>query len=89
VCKYCAMEIYEGMEVYVPHMLNLSTRWRWMVSFMPWLLYSLDRRLGDPQSQSDCSGEEKISIPCGVLHATQYSRCQNELSLKICKVRSM
>jgi len=28
VCKYCAMEIYEGMEVYVPHMLNLSTRWR-------------------------------------------------------------
>jgi hypothetical protein len=42
-----------------------------MVSFMPWPLYPqgkgpwypLDRRLGGPQSQSGCSGEEKNSQP--------------------------
>jgi hypothetical protein len=47
--------------------LDLSNRWRWVVNFMPWPLYShgnsprypLDRRLGGPQNQSKCYGEEK------------------------------
>jgi hypothetical protein len=42
-----------------PHILNLSIRLRWVVSFMPWPLYpwgksplySLNRRLGGPQMQ--------------------------------------
>jgi hypothetical protein len=42
-----------------------------VVSFTPWPLYSqgkspwypLDRRLGGPQSQSGCSGEEKNFQP--------------------------
>jgi hypothetical protein len=43
-----------------PHILDLS--------FVPWLIYSwgksphypLDRKLGWPQRQSECDGEEKI-----------------------------
>jgi hypothetical protein len=45
------------------------TRWRWVISFMPWPLYPqgkspcfpLDRRLCGPQSRSGHSGEEKNS----------------------------
>jgi hypothetical protein len=43
-----------GQEVQL-HTYNTGTRWRWVVSFMPWLLclqkspqYPLDRRLGGP-----------------------------------------
>jgi hypothetical protein len=46
---------------------DLSTRWKWMVNFMPLLLYRqgrrpqypLDKKLGGPQSQSGCCGEQK------------------------------
>jgi hypothetical protein len=48
-----------------PHVLDLGTGWRWMVSFTVQLYpqrktrrYLLDRRLGGPQSRSGCSGEE-------------------------------
>jgi hypothetical protein len=55
-----------------PRILNLVTRWRWVVSFTPRPLYPrgksslfpLDRRLGGPQSQSGCCGEEKNSHHC-------------------------
>jgi hypothetical protein len=51
--------------------LNLCTRWRWVVSFTPRPLYlqgkgpwcPLDRRLGGPQSRSERGGEEKNSQP--------------------------
>jgi hypothetical protein len=51
-----------------PHFLDLDTRWRWEVSFMPWPLYPrgkspcypLDRKLGGPQSWPGRHGEEKI-----------------------------
>jgi len=46
------------------HILNLSTRWSWVDSFMPWLFcpwYPLYRGLGGPQSQYGCSGKEKNS----------------------------
>jgi hypothetical protein len=52
--------------------LDLDTRWRWMVNFMPLLLYSsgenlqypLNRRLGGPQSQSGgCREKEKFLAP--------------------------
>jgi hypothetical protein len=50
------------------HILDLGTRWRWVVSFTPRTLYPqgksswypLDRRLGGPQSRS---GEERDSQP--------------------------
>jgi len=52
-----------------PHIPDLDTTWRWVVSFTlrplypqrynPW--YPLDRKLGGPQSWSGCSGEEKNS----------------------------
>jgi hypothetical protein len=53
-----------------PHIIDLSTRWRCVVSFMPWPLhpqgkspwYPLDRRLCGPQNRSG-NGEEKNSQP--------------------------
>jgi hypothetical protein len=52
--------------------LDLGSRWRWMVSFVPWPRYPqgkgpwypLDRRLGWPQSWPGHCGEENISCPC-------------------------
>jgi hypothetical protein len=51
--------------------LNLVTRWKWVVSLTllllyPWgesLPYSLDRRLGEPQSLSGRYAEEKNLFP--------------------------
>jgi hypothetical protein len=51
--------------MYSSTILDLGTGWRWVVSFMPWLLwpqYPLDRRLGGPQSGC-CGAEKKISCP--------------------------
>jgi len=60
--KYNAMKTYLGSGGIAPCNLNLSTRWRGVLIFMPRLLYSrcpLDRKLGWPKSQSGGSGEEK------------------------------
>jgi hypothetical protein len=51
--------------------LNLGTRWRWVVSFKPQPLYPrgkntrypFDRRLGGPQSRSGRGREEKQTQP--------------------------
>jgi hypothetical protein len=60
-----------------PCILNLSTGWRWVVSFMPWLLYPLekkspqyplDTRLGGTQSWPAQGGKEKNSYPCQKLN---------------------
>jgi hypothetical protein len=56
--------------------LDLGTRWKCVVSFVPQLLHSwersppypLDMRLGVPQSQSGCCGVQKISCPCQKLN---------------------
>jgi hypothetical protein len=77
--KYHTMKMYLLVN-YTPHLediwrsrgiapciLNLSIRWRWVVSCMPWPLYSqgkspqkpLDSRLGRPQNWSGHSSEEK------------------------------
>jgi hypothetical protein len=55
------MKAYWGSGGVAPRILNLGTRWRWVVSFTPRPLYTqgkspwylLDRRLGGPQSRSD------------------------------------
>jgi hypothetical protein len=59
----------------VPRVLDLSTRWKWMVNFTPRPLYPqgkspwypLGRRLGGLQSQSERGGERKNSQPLPVL----------------------
>jgi hypothetical protein len=64
-----------------PHFLDLGTSWRWVVSFTPWPLYtrgkspqySLDRRLGGPQSRSGRREEVKILIPNRTWTPTQQS----------------
>jgi hypothetical protein len=62
VVSVLAMKIYwkgrRGCICIAPHILNLGTRWRWVVSFMPWPLYpqgnylGLNRRLVGPQRWS-------------------------------------
>jgi hypothetical protein len=54
--------------IYNSIILDLGIECRLLVIFTPWVLYPrgksprypLDRRLGGPQSQSGCSGREKI-----------------------------
>jgi hypothetical protein len=54
-----------------PRFLDLGTSWRWVISFTPlplypWgknLLYTLNRRLGGPQSRSWRYGEVRILDP--------------------------
>jgi hypothetical protein len=65
------MKVYWWSGGIAPRILDLGTRWRWVVSFTsrplyhkgknPW--YPLDRRLGGPQSRSGRGGEEKNSQP--------------------------
>jgi hypothetical protein len=65
------MKAYWGSGSTVPRILELDTRWRWVVSFKPQPLYSqgkspwypLDRSLGGPHSRSGRDGEEKNSQP--------------------------
>jgi hypothetical protein len=48
-----------------PRFLDLGTRWRWVVSFVPLLFYPrylLVKRLGGPQSRSGRYGEAKTLI---------------------------
>jgi hypothetical protein len=56
---------------YSSTILDLGTRWRWVVSFKPQPLwpggnspwFPLDRMLGGPQSQSVCCGVEENVLP--------------------------
>jgi hypothetical protein len=65
------MKAYWGSEGIAPRILDLGTRWAWVVSFTPQLLYPqeksprypLDRRLGGAQSQVERGSEEKSSHP--------------------------
>jgi hypothetical protein len=74
--EHHTMKTYWESGSIASHILNLGTRWRWVVSFMPWILYPqgkspqspLNRRLGGLQSQSGCSGKEKKNpiIACSI-----------------------
>jgi len=56
---------HQAMKTYWRSILDLGTRWRWVVSFTPQPLYPqgnspwypLGRRLGGPQSRSEHGGE--------------------------------
>jgi hypothetical protein len=60
-----------GSRGIAPRILDLCTRWRWVVSFTPRPLYPqgkspwypLDKRLGGAQNRSGHGGEEKNSQP--------------------------
>jgi hypothetical protein len=56
-----------GKWSYNSTILDLGTRWRWVVSFMPQgntPQYSFNRRLDGPQSQSGPFGVKKNLFPC-------------------------
>jgi hypothetical protein len=70
--KHHAMKTYFRSRGRAPLILNIVTRWMWMVNFMPHpfyprekgLHYPLGTRLGGPQSRSGRGGEEKNSHRC-------------------------
>jgi hypothetical protein len=69
--EHHTMEEYWGSGGMAERILDLGTKWRWVVSFTPWPLYPQGksswypfyRRLGGPQSRSGRGGEEKNSQP--------------------------
>jgi hypothetical protein len=69
--KHHAVKAYRRSGGIAPRIFDLGTRWRWVVSFTPRLLYShgkspwypLSRRVGEPQNRSGRGGEEKNSQP--------------------------
>ena len=81
------MKAYRGSRSITPPTLNLGTRLRWEVSFMPRLLYPtgkicqylLKRKLGRSQSQSGCFCTQVIPWPCwqskSRLSSPQCSHC--------------
>jgi hypothetical protein len=66
------MKMYDGVEVHSPRILNLSTRWRWVLTLesrqhYPWGYSPRDASYGKrpgPQSQPWLCGEEKHTFPC-------------------------
>jgi len=70
VCKSCLCSSHQGKQEkshYSSSLLNLGTRWRWVVNVTPMKgpLYPVNRRLGGPHSRSGPFGEETnlLSLP--------------------------
>jgi hypothetical protein len=69
--KHHAMKTYWENGCTAPRILDLGTRWMWVVSFTPRPLcpqgksprYQLDRRLGGPQSRSGGGDEKNFQPP--------------------------
>jgi hypothetical protein len=70
--QYRAMKAYWGSGGVAPLILDVGTRWRWVVSFMLLPLcpqgrstwYSLDKRLGRSRAGLDAVVKRKIPSPC-------------------------
>jgi hypothetical protein len=68
------MKAYTGSRGIASFILNLSTRWRWVVNCTPRLLYRceepwdpLNNRMGGLQSRPGCSGRgEKSHVPTSI-----------------------
>jgi hypothetical protein len=60
------MEAYWGSGCIAPRILDLNTRWRWVVSFMPRPLYLRDWIGGGmgPRAGLDTVVKRKIPSPC-------------------------
>jgi hypothetical protein len=95
--KHHVMGAYWESEGIAPRILDLGTRWRWMVSFthrplnpqgkIPW--YPLDRRLGGTQSWSGRGVEEKNSQPLAGTRTPNHPACTTELSRFLHEKRKM
>jgi hypothetical protein len=80
-----------GNEGIAPRILNLGTRWRWVVSFKPRPLYPLgmshryplDIRLGGLQNLSGRGGDRKKKIPLLPLRELNPSRPARSLVTKL------
>jgi hypothetical protein len=65
--RWTPLKAYWGSGGIAPLILDLGTRWRWVVSFTTWPLYPqgkspwypLDRRLGGPRNRSGRGGKAK------------------------------
>jgi hypothetical protein len=88
------MKAYWGSEGIAPLILDLGTRWRWVVSFTTRLLYPqgnsprypLDRRLGRPQSRSGRGGEQKNSQPLTGLEPPIIQPTAQRYTAELCRL---
>jgi hypothetical protein len=79
-----------------PRILDLCTRWRWVVNFTPRPLYPqgenpwypLDRRLGGPQSRSGSDGKEKNSQPLPGLDLPIMQRVDQRYTTELSRLQS-
>jgi hypothetical protein len=81
--EHHAMKAYGGSGGIAQRILDLGTRWEWVVNFThrqhypqgkrPW--YPLNRSLGEPHGRSGCGGEEKNSqhLPGLETHVVQVT----------------
>jgi hypothetical protein len=83
---------------YSSTILDLCTTWRWVINFTPPLLYHreksplypLGKRLGEPQSRSECCGEEKDLVPLpGIESRASSLQPVLHIILRIIKSRSI
>jgi len=73
----------------VPRIVNLGSRWRWVVSFTPRPLYprgrsfwyQFDRRLGGPHRRSGRGGEEKQSLHCPCRQSNPFRPAHNLITI--------
>jgi len=66
--KNHAMKTYWVSRGIASHILNLGTRWTWVVSFTLWPLYPqhpLDRRCAGPRAGLDTVARKRIPDPAG------------------------
>jgi hypothetical protein len=99
------MEAYYGSWSIAPRILDLATRWRWVVSFTPLPLYpqgrspwyTLDSRVSGPQSRSGHGVEENSQPPPGIEPRSSHRPAQSwkqkgfkiKLSLCLTKYHTM
>jgi len=70
------MKAYLGSASIAPRILNIGIRWKWVVSFTPWPLYSRNRRRYwtedwvEPRAGLDAVEKTKDTFPAPVENRT-------------------
>jgi hypothetical protein len=71
-----------GVDIYLYPFFNLSSRWRWEINAMPWLLYPLER----PSTQ--CIGcwvgpKASLDITNSITYKREYVNCLIETEVML------
>jgi hypothetical protein len=86
VSNHHTIKTHEGNGSGTSCILNLSTRWRKVITFMLWLFYHHKNQpsvligLGQPQSLSECSNKEKFQCFCQELNLN-HTACRQSVTV--------